>query len=123
MAAKHRYRIGRRLEWRIRKLLEQHGYEVIRSAGSKGRWDLIAIKDKIVRLIQVKKGKVQKHKIKDLMPLLAQPAVVSKEAWFYIPRRGIKVVRNDGMDWSKIVITDVEEDLKESKGALRKWIT
>jgi len=112
MARGSRYRLGRKLEYRIKKLLEEHGYEVIRSAGSHGRWDLIAIKDKIVRLIQVKKGKVQKYKIKDLMPLLAKPAVVSKEAWFYIPRKGIKVVRNDGMDWSKIVVTDVEEDLK-----------
>ena len=107
-----RYKLGRRLEYRIKKLLEEHGYEVIRSAGSHGRWDLVAVKDKIVRLIQVKKGKVQKHKIKDLMPLLAKPAVVSREAWFYIPRKGIKVVRNDGMDWNKITITDVEEDLK-----------
>ena len=112
MARKHHYRIGRRLEWRIRKLLEQHGYEVIRSAGSKGRWDLVAIKDGIVRLIQVKKGRVQKHKIKDLMPLLATPVVLSKEAWFYIPRKGIMVVRNDGMDWSKIIVTKAEEDLK-----------
>jgi len=112
MAAKHRYRIGRRLEWRIRKILEEHGYEVIRSAGSKGRWDLVAVKDGIIRLIQVKKGKVQRHKIKDLLPLLATPCVLSREAWFYVGRGKIKVVRNDGMDWTRLLITDVEEDLK-----------
>ena len=112
MARGSRYRLGRRLEYRIKKLLEEHGYEVIRSAGSHGRWDLVAVKDKIVRLIQVKKGKVQKHKIKDLMPLLTKPALVSKEAWFYIPRKGIKVVRNDGMDWSKLLVFDVEDDLR-----------
>ncbi|RKX60270.1 MAG: hypothetical protein DRP29_03015 [Thermodesulfobacteriota bacterium] len=112
MPARSKYRLGRKLEYRIKKLLEEHGYEVIRSAGSHGRWDLVAIKDRIVRLIQVKKGKVQKHKVINLMPLLAQPALLIKEAWFYIPRGGIKIVRNDGMDWNKILITDAEEDLK-----------
>jgi len=109
MAARSRYRLGRRLEWRIRKILEEHGYEVIRSAGSKGKWDLIAIKPGCVRLIQVKKGKVQKHKIKDLFPLVADLCMVLKEAWFYVGRGKIKVVRNDGMDWSKLLIDDVEE--------------
>jgi len=112
MAARSRYRLGRRLEYRIKKLLEEHGYEVIRSAGSHGRWDLVAVKDGIVRLIQVKRGKFQRYKVKDLFPLLATPCVLSKEAWFYIPRRGLVVVRNNGMDWSKFIVTKVEEDLK-----------
>jgi len=112
MAKRSRYRLGRRLEYRIKKLLEEHGYEVIRSAGSHGRWDLVAVKDGIVRLIQVKRGKFQRYKIKDLFPLLATPCVLSKEAWFYIPRRGIVVVRNNGMDWTQYLIRDVKEDLR-----------
>ena len=113
MAKRSRYRLGRRLEYRIKKLLEEFGYEVIRSAGSHGRWDLVAVKDKIVRLIQVKKGKIQRHKIKDLIPLITTPCLLSREAWFYIPRKGIKVVRNDGMDWSKLIISEVERDLRQ----------
>ena len=111
MARKHRYRIGRRVEYRIKKLLEEHGYQVIRSAGSHGQWDLIAIKAGHVRLIQVKKGKVQRHKYKDLLPLWSMPCVLSKEVWFYVGKGKIQVVRNDGMDWLKVLINDVEEVL------------
>jgi Holliday junction resolvase len=38
-----RYAVGRRLEWRVRRLLEEQGYFVVRSAGSRGRADLIAV--------------------------------------------------------------------------------
>jgi Holliday junction resolvase len=54
-----RYRLGAAAERRVRDFLERHGFEVVRAAGSKGRWDLVAWKVIGQRLIllclQVKK--------------------------------------------------------------------
>ena len=47
---------GRRLEHRSRKLLESAGYTVIRSAGSKGPFDLIGISATELVAVQVKAG-------------------------------------------------------------------
>lgn len=38
------YTVGRAFEYEVRKMLEQHGYTVMRSAGSKGEYDLHARK-------------------------------------------------------------------------------
>ena len=50
------YRAGQRAEHRSRALLEALGYHVVRSAGSKGAVDLVAISGGEVLLIQVKRG-------------------------------------------------------------------
>lgn len=47
-------RKGRRNEHRSRAILEAAGYEVMRSAASKGVWDLVAIGERDVVLVQVK---------------------------------------------------------------------
>lgn len=39
-----RYTRGRAFEWRIRKYYEQHDFLVTRSAGSKGKADLVAVR-------------------------------------------------------------------------------
>lgn len=49
------YRAGRDLEHEVRHQLEGDGYSVIRSAGSKGAVDLIAIKVGQVLFVQVKR--------------------------------------------------------------------
>jgi Holliday junction resolvase len=53
------YRLGAAAERRVRDFLERHGFEVVRAAGSKGKWDLVAWKMVGRRLIllclQVKK--------------------------------------------------------------------
>ncbi|MEM1668908.1 MAG: restriction endonuclease [Thermofilaceae archaeon] len=51
------YQKGRNFEYLIRKKLESKGFLVIRSAGSKGLFDLVAIKENEVYLIQCKKNK------------------------------------------------------------------
>jgi Holliday junction resolvase len=38
-----RYAVGRRFEWRVRRYYEKLGYFVVRSAGSKGPVDLVAL--------------------------------------------------------------------------------
>ncbi|MEM5828279.1 MAG: hypothetical protein QW197_02115 [Candidatus Aenigmatarchaeota archaeon] len=51
------YKIGRYYEYRVKKLLENAGYIVVRSAGSHGLFDLVAIHPitKNILFIQVKK--------------------------------------------------------------------
>jgi len=48
------YKKGRSFEYRVRRYYEKQGYLVIRSAGSKGIADLVAIKGDEVLLIQCK---------------------------------------------------------------------
>lgn len=48
------YDAGRRFEWAVRDALVTDGYDVIRSAGSKGKVDLVAIKPGQLLFIQCK---------------------------------------------------------------------
>lgn len=61
------YNSGRRFEYRVKKYLENKGYYVMRSAGSKSPFDLIAIpkyNGSIILLIQCKHGvKISKKEI------------------------------------------------------------
>jgi len=117
VATRRRYYKGRRYEYKARKLLEQEGFEVVRSAASKGKWDLVAVKPGCVRLIQVKKGKPTESAIKKFLPLLADIAVVFREVWFYQEGKGFTIVKNDGQDWTKVVkeIREVSESGRSRK--------
>lgn len=48
---------GRRAEWRSRDWLQAQGYEVVRAAGSKGTFDLVAFNETEILLVNVKCGK------------------------------------------------------------------
>ena len=48
------YLRGRRLEWQVKKDLEADGWTVMRTAGSHGFADLIALRDDTIRFIQCK---------------------------------------------------------------------
>ena len=85
---------GANYERRIANKLRQEGMLVIRSAGSKSLWDLIAIDFKLgnIKLIQIKKYKLSRPelgKMKDEIDALgAQPCA---EVGFYVvehTRRG-----------------------------------
>lgn len=102
-----RYHKGRRYEYKARKLLEQEGFEVVRSAASKGKWDLVAIKPGCVRLIQIKKGKPTSRVLKNYMPLMTDIAVVIREIWFYQEGKGFTSVRCDGQDFAKVIYEEV----------------
>lgn len=54
---------GRVLEWKARDLFIQAGYYVIRSAGSKGLADLIALAPGKVVLIQCKRGSARQSPV------------------------------------------------------------
>lgn len=50
-----RYALGRSFEYRVRKRLEDVGYFVVRSAGSKGAVDLVGLRACRVVLVQCKR--------------------------------------------------------------------
>ncbi len=80
-----RYERGRRLEYHARSDLRKQGFTVIRSAGSKGPADLVAINQKQVLLVQVKSpGGVLDSDIQKLQSVSA-PANVRLEIWEYVP--------------------------------------
>jgi Holliday junction resolvase len=53
------YLTGRRLEYQVRNFFKSVGMTVIRSAGSHGKWDVVAIDEsnRIIYLVQCKRGK------------------------------------------------------------------
>ena len=75
------YRKGARLERLARLELERQGYTVVRSAGSKGAVDLVALNVQGVRLIQVKAaGQVEPADERQLAAVAAQPGS-RREIW------------------------------------------
>ena len=79
-----RYEKGYRLELEAKKILEDMGYYVIRSAGSHSAVDLVAVEPLLVVLIQVgTKGGKGKADI-DRLKAVPCPAAVSKEMWLKI---------------------------------------
>ena len=80
------YHRGRRKEWDACKRLKEQGYEVVRSAGSHGLWDVCAVGYGFVFLVQVKYGKTWKDaNVKRLSNLPTAQAVVQKRVWHYTP--------------------------------------
>ena len=59
--------MGRRFENYVKSKRENSGYYVIRSAGSRGIFDLIAIKDGIAFGIQCKKNGLSKKEIEKVI--------------------------------------------------------
>ena len=93
---------GRKFEWKARKELELQGYTVMRSAGSKGAFDLIAFNESSIRLIQIKSTNNLKSSLEalfrdDLKRVKGCPAPpdATKELWCWRARKGwekLKVV-------------------------------
>lgn len=54
------YRKGRRKEYELKDMLEENGWVVLRTAGSHGFADLVAIRAGKVRFIQVKPDRFSK---------------------------------------------------------------
>lgn len=76
------YSKGRRAEHELRHILENSGWRVIRSAGSKGVADLVAFnKQGAVRMIQVKYEKANKSYLKELKELLEMQLLYPAFRW------------------------------------------
>lgn len=70
-----KYASGRQFEYRVRDLFTKHNYYVIRSAGSKGKADLVALKaGRSPVLIQCKAGQINSRERKEAAELHALAA-------------------------------------------------
>jgi len=90
------YQRGYESELQAKYDLEDEGYLVVRSSGSHTAFDVIAINDTHVRLVQVKRQKAKTtygSTIKELQEVKV-PAFCSVELWIWTDRKG----------WEKIII-------------------
>ncbi len=87
------YTRGRAAEHRIRRILEDAGYETLRSAGSKGKVDVVAWNGQTVRFIQAKYGKDSAGPAeREALKLLPRPANASVELWRLRPRQAPEIL-------------------------------
>ena len=89
------YARGRRKEWEVCKRLRAEGYTVVRSAGSRGLWDVMAIGQGAIRLIQVKYAKKKGWWDANCQTFLelAVPEAVTKEVWLFTKGNSTPFVR------------------------------
>lgn len=106
----HPYKKGRRFEYKVKKELEEQGYYVIRSAGSRGVFDLIAIKWDEVLGIQCKLGKVSEKEIKEMFEVGSKygiiPVIVTKDGTKVIMHR----TPSDEIEYKKPIVLNALYD-------------
>lgn len=100
------YRRGYVAELRALEELRNDGYVVVRTAGSRGPFDLVALREDSVRLVQIKRTK--RKKIAPPVDLrafeeLPVPPGITKELWIW----------QDGRGFSRYVFT--EDNGREKK--------
>jgi len=76
----HLYEKGRRIEYQVKKRLQAQGFNVLRVAGSKGLYDLVAWNKDQVLFIQVKSTR-QRRNERDLILQDLVPESVIKQVW------------------------------------------
>lgn len=83
------YRRGRQVEYKVKSQLEANGWLVIRSAGSHGQYDLVALRLKgsclEIVLLQLKKGQPKRRAV---IEFWTGNARLLSAVLFYVPRRG-----------------------------------
>ena len=77
------YTKGRRIEYLAKKILEAESFLVIRAAGSKGPIDIVAIRDKITRLIQIKSRNPSKKELERLRKIAGAHPGTFVEVWIW----------------------------------------
>jgi len=101
------YAKGHRRELIARKILEAQGYNVIRSAGSHGPWDLVAYKDREIRFIQIKSSRPGPASREKILQGPSGPLDVSREVWVYTKRKGFEIFNHQGDQWITVrLLTD-----------------
>ena len=82
---------GSRRERQVKKMLEAQGYLCSKSGSSLGLFDIIAINENEVRLIQVKSSWISPAEKKRIKLLKVPPEVV-KEIWIFKKGKEIKQI-------------------------------
>lgn len=88
-----KYAKGRRAEYEVKKKLQEEGYLVVRSASSKSPFDLVAIRDDFILLIQVKVNQKTTQKLIKELEKIPVPDCVLKEIWTKWDRKGFEVLQ------------------------------
>lgn len=89
------YSKGSRTELKIVSFLEDEGYTVTKSAGSKGAFDVIAYNSRVVRFIQSKyTSDANRSYAADIRKMEAAdvPPYATKELWIYVKNKGFTKV-------------------------------
>ena len=84
---------GRRLEHKTMRLLERAGYACMRSAASKGVWDIIAIGPNGTRCIQVKANRPPGPLEREQMAEFRVPHGVTREYWVWKDRAREPIIK------------------------------
>ena len=82
------YQRGARLEYLARDVLRQRGYNVVRSAGSHGAIDLVALNERELLLIQVKQSGQPPGAALDKLSEVPGPRCTRRQVWVYHWARG-----------------------------------
>ena len=85
------YQKGYRLELLAKRELIAKGYYVVRSAGSHGACDLIALNQKEILLIQVGMQGAKDEQDFELLRRVPAPKLAQRQMWIWIPRVGWQV--------------------------------
>ncbi len=84
MTPNRKYEKGRRKENQTRDWLRDMGHVVMRSAGSKGPFDIVAVSASGVLLVQVKAGtRPTKAEVKKLEAIEIPLAWCTKQIWYW----------------------------------------
>ena len=93
------YSRGARRERVAKAVLERAGYEVIRAAGSHGRYDLVAIGNGKVKLIQVKSRNPSRREIERYLEGEEGKFELEREIWVWLEKDIFKVISKGGKEW------------------------
>ncbi len=88
-----KYQKGFRLEHEIKDMYEKKSYFVFRSAGSHSLFDLIAMNQKHIILIQVKSNTISQKEIDELKKFNNMPTCAEREIWIKKDRKGWEVIK------------------------------
>lgn len=86
---------GTRLERKLKKILEGQGYYVVRSAGSFGIADLVAIKNDRFIMIQVKSSGITSDEIRRITEVLTKCKISFKRFYIADFSNELKLIRLD----------------------------
>ena len=78
------YQRGRAFEYRVKNELEKFGFIVLRTSGSHGFSDLVALKDNVVYFMQLKYGAKITTKEKDKMYYIMQDYAWNNSIKFFV---------------------------------------
>ena len=81
-----KYTKGRRLEYKTIRVLEEEGFEWIRSAGSKGVFDIWACRGNVLLLVQVKANKKPSSDEVERIRSFHCPTTAAREVWVWRDR-------------------------------------